>query len=95
MASSQIKKSNFSIIGYFDIGNEESGQGKLSTDELIARDFQYQAAVQVFTGSLLLLFSILQYYLATLDPLDSNLIINEQCINLSAIYNLPKVHKAI
>lgn len=35
--------------------------------------------------------SYLQKRLCSLDPLDCDLIVNEQCLNLTAIYNLPKV----
>jgi hypothetical protein len=38
-----------------------------------------------------LVVSYLQKRLCSLDPLDCDLIVNEQCLNLTAIYNLPKV----
>jgi hypothetical protein len=67
----------------------------ISQDELMSLDFKQSGIFQVFSGICLLFIAIAQFMLSTLDPLDSNLIINEQCINLSATYNLPKVTNAI
>mmetsp|Transcript_8226 Transcript_8226/g.13767 ORF Transcript_8226/g.13767 Transcript_8226/m.13767 type:complete len:424 (-) Transcript_8226:38-1309(-) len=47
--------------------------------------------IQIVSGSLLLCFSIIQKYFCSMDPLDSNYILNEQCMNLISIYRLPQV----
>lgn len=66
-----------------------------SVSQLMSDDLFHQGMAQIFTGFCLLICAVLQYQLATLDPLDSDLIINEQCVNLSAMYNLARVHKVI
>ena len=40
---------------------------------------------------MLLIVCFIQLLFVTMDPIDSDLIINEQCINLTAIYGLPNV----
>ena len=58
-------------------------------------EFKKKACQQLFNGLCLAVICFLQYFLATFDPIDSDLIINEQCINLSAIHGLPRVKNVI
>jgi hypothetical protein len=43
------------------------------------------------TGGITLALGFIQYCFFTMDPADSNLIIFEQCLNLTSIYSLPQV----
>lgn len=51
----------------------------------------YKAYGYVISGSILFVCSTLLFFFCSMDPLDSDLIINEQCMNLTATYNLPQV----
>lgn len=51
----------------------------------------YTAYVHVISGSVLFVTSSFLFLFCSMDPLDSDLIINEQCMNLTATYNLPQV----
>jgi hypothetical protein len=51
----------------------------------------YEAIQSFITGGVLLFLGIIQCCFFTMDPTDSNLIIFEQCMNLSSIYSLPQV----
>lgn len=94
IASNYLKKSDSYLFAIFDPLDGKPTNLR-TVEERISQDFKYQAFAQIGSGTLLLVFAILQYLLVTFDPLDSNLIINEQCINLSAEYKLPKSYKAI
>ena len=49
--------------------------------------------VDIATAALLALIAIIQLAFFSMEPLDSDLILYEQCIYLSSAYSLPKLNK--
>lgn len=58
-------------------------------------EFESKGLTQILSGCLLFVVSLLQYNLSTIDPIDSDLIVNEQCLYLSSQHDLPYVTKVM
>ena len=41
------------------------------------------------------MLSVIQYRVSTIDPIDSDFIINEQCMNLSTLYSFSNVRNVM
>lgn len=54
-----------------------------------------ECMIDLVTALLLTIVAIIQLAFLSMEPLDSDLILYEQCIHLSSAYSLPMVNKVL
>ena len=64
-------------------------------DEINVNKAHFEAWVDIVSACLLTVIALVQLCFLSMDPLDSDLILYEQCIYLSSMYALPKVNKVM
>lgn len=88
------QKSQFLLRDFF-FSEKEGGIGRSHPARRSQMEFESKGLTSILSGLLLLLMSLLQYNYSTLDPMDSDLIVNEQCVHLSSQHDLPLVTKVM